>query len=106
MPDADQDVERERRQIALMRERIGQFRDGSLSLARLISDLEGLLEARTRASDQWIDEFRDAWTDLEVPYAVALDRRTPIPDAHDPTVADGLFYLDRLIEQAETDLLR
>lgn len=100
----DEDVERERRQLGLMRERIRQFRDGSIPLAKLISDLEGLLEARNDASEQWIDAFRDAWSDLEIPYAVALDRLTPIPDAHYPTVAEGLFDLDRLIEQADQEL--
>ncbi len=106
MTDAAEEIERERRQLRLMDERIEQFRNGSLSLARLISDLEGLLEARTLASDQWVDDFRSAWADLEIPYAVALDRLTPIPDAHDPTIADGLFDLDRLIRQAVDKLRR
>jgi hypothetical protein len=102
--DDPEDVERERRQLSLMKERIEQFRNGSLPLARLINDLEGLLEARIHASEQWIDDFRAAWGDLEIPYAVALDRLTPIPDAHDPTVADGLFDMDRLIQQANDEL--
>ena len=102
--DEIEDIERERRQVCLMQERIEEFRAGSIPLARLISDLEGLLEARTRASRSWIGEFRSAWGDLEVPYAVALDRLTPIPDARDPTVADGLLALDELVASALADL--
>jgi hypothetical protein len=97
-------IERERRQLVLMQGRIAGFRSGDVSLGGLISDLEGLLEARALASEQWVDDFRSAWGDLEISYAVALDRLTPIPDAHDPVVADGLFDLDALIVSALTDL--
>lgn len=104
MKEAAEEIERDRRQLELMTERIELFRSGSLPLAALISDLEGLLEARTLASAEWIDNFREAWADLEIPYAVALDRLTPIPDARDTTVADGLSALDRLIKDANDDL--
>jgi hypothetical protein len=104
MSDEVEHIERERRQLVLMQERIAKFRAGDVSLGTLISDLEGLLEARERASDSWIDDFRSAWGDLEIPYAVALDRLTPIPDAHDPIVADGLFDLDALIVSALAEL--
>ena len=87
-----------------MGERIEQFRRATLPLSKLISDLEGLLEARTLATEEWIDDFRSAWGDLEMPYAIALDRLTAIPDAHDPTVADGLLDLDELIRRAIHDL--
>jgi hypothetical protein len=104
--DAAEDIERERRQLTLMSERIEQFRSAKLSLGGLIADLEGLLEARTLASADWVDDFSDSWGNLEIPYAVALDRLTPIPDAHDPTVADGLHGLDVLIRRAINDLDR
>jgi len=62
--DEIEDIERQRHQLGLMRERIEQFRGESVPLARLISDLEGLFEPRTRGSEQWIDDFRSAWRDL------------------------------------------
>ena len=99
-----QEIEREHRQLALMGERMEQFRRAVLPLSKLISDLEGLLEARTLASEQWVHDFRSACEDLEITYAVALDRLTAIPDAHDPTVADGLLDLDVLIRRAVQDL--
>ena len=58
-------VERERRQLMLMQERIAGFRSGGVSLGGLISDLEGLLEARVLASEQWSDDVRAAWGELE-----------------------------------------
>jgi hypothetical protein len=57
-------------------------------------------------SDQWVDDFRSAWGDLEISYAVALGRLTPIPDAHDPVVSDALFELDHFIHQADNELSR
>lgn len=87
-----------------MRQRIAGFRSGDVSLGGLIADLDGLTEARALASEQWLDDFRSAWGDLEISYAVALDRLTPIPDAHDPLIADGLFDLDALIASALVDL--
>jgi hypothetical protein len=104
MSDDVEMIERERRQLTMMNEQILRFRSGDLSLGRLIADLEGLLAALTFATDEWIDDFWSAWGDLEIPYAVALDRLTPIPDARDPNVADGLFELDVLIRQAIADL--
>lgn len=104
MSDETEVIERERRQLVLMRECIARFQSGGVSFGRLISDLEGLLEARERASEQWIDDFRSAWGDLEIPYAVALDRLTAIPDAHDPVVGDGFFDLDALIVSALAQL--
>lgn len=97
-------IERERRQLVLMQERVAGFRSSDVSLGSLIADLEGLLEARALASEQWVDDFRSAWGDLEISYAVALDRLTPIPDTHDPGVGDALFDLDALIFSALADL--
>ena len=105
MSDETEHIERERRQLVLMDERIAKFRTGDVSLGTLINDLEGLLEARSSVwLDSWIDDFRSAWGDLEIPYAVALDRLPPMPDAHDPVVADGLLELDALIVSALAEL--
>ncbi len=103
LPAVDHDserIDRELRQLTLMQQRVEEFRRGDLYLGRLIADLEGLLEARELAEDQWIEEFRSARGGLEISYAVALDRSTPVPDASDPAVADDLQDLDRLISAA------
>ena len=102
MSDDGEHVERERRQLVLMLQRIEVFRQNYLSLGRLIADLEGLLAARQRVSEKWIDDFRSAWGDLDIPYAVALDRLAPIPDAHDPV--DGLLERGRLVRPALDEL--
>jgi hypothetical protein len=104
MPEDVTQRERERRQLSLMQQRIASFRSGELFIARLIADLKGLLEARECASEEWIDDFRSASGDLEISYAVALDRLTPIPDAHDPCIADDLFDLDALSVSALAEL--
>ena len=92
---------RERRQVALMRSQLEGFVAGSVPLPRLITDLEGLLNALEVLPDEWRDEFRSAWGGLEISYAVALDRLTPIPDASDSGVADDLFELRVLIDRAD-----
>ena len=92
---------RERRQVALMRSQLEEFVGGSVPLPRLIADLEGLLNALEVLPDEWRDDFHSAWGGLEISYAVALDRLTPIPDASDPVVADDLFELRLLIGRAD-----
>ena len=92
---------RERRQVALMRSQLDGFVAGSVPLPRLIADLEGLLNALEVLPEDWRDEFRSAWGGLEISYAVALDRLTPIPDASDSGVADDLFDLRVLIDRAD-----
>jgi hypothetical protein len=91
---------RELRQISLMKQRVDEFRRGDLYLGRLIADLEGLLAACELADEQWIDDFQSAWGGLEISYAVALDRSTPVPDATVPTLSDDLHDLDKLIAAA------
>ncbi|MFZ0161823.1 MAG: hypothetical protein WAL50_22565 [Kineosporiaceae bacterium] len=92
--------EREQRQLALMRERVSGLRGGALHLGTGIADLEALLSVTTQPPD-WKDRFIYAWSVLEIAYAVALDRRQPIPTAlTDPDIADALNDLDALIDEA------
>jgi hypothetical protein len=92
------DVERELRQLQLMSKTLDDFGSARISIQRAINDMEALAQELKLASSAWHDSFVDAWADLEVPYAVALDQLTPIPDATDWTVRDGLFELNRLID--------
>lgn len=91
--------ERERRQLRLMRERLDAFAAGTLTLPPLVNDLEALLDALEETAEAWRDEFIDHWGELEIAYAVADDRRTPLPDITDPTVADAVGALRELIDR-------
>lgn len=57
-----------------MSDRLARFRAGELGIAPLINDLEALRYELQSADDEWIDRFIDACGELEIPYAVALDR--------------------------------
>lgn len=96
--------ERERRQLDLMSDRLARFRAGELSIGPLINDLEALRYELHRVDDRWIDRFIEAWGDLEIPYAVALDRLEPIPTITDGIVAAGVSELERLISEARASL--
>ncbi len=96
--------ERERRQLDLMGDRLARFRRGGLSIGPVINDLEALLHELESVDEAWIGRFVDAWSDLEIPYAVALDRLDPIPTIDDSTVADGVGELERLVGEARAAL--
>ena len=74
--------DREVRQLDLMLDRLNRFRSGSMIIGPVISDLEALRYELHSVDEDWRERFRDAWSDLEIPYAVALDQ-APIP-----TIAD------------------
>ena len=95
----DERQAREQRQYALMLERLQGFRQGSVPLPRLISDLEGPLCALELAPQDWLDGFRSVWLDLEVAYAVALDRLEPLPTKDDYLVAEPAEELEQLVRQ-------
>ncbi|MFW2383994.1 MAG: hypothetical protein ACN4GZ_19735 [Acidimicrobiales bacterium] len=84
------DLERELRQLRSMAKTLDDFRSNRIPIQRAINDLEALAQELHNASPAWQDRFVDAWADLEVPYAVALDQLSPVPDATDWTVRDGV----------------
>jgi len=96
----DDDSARERRQLELMLDRLARFRSGELVIGSVINDLEALHYELHMVGDAWISSFREAWSDLEIPYAVALDRLEPIPTIADPTVAEGVDEMERLVTEA------
>lgn len=95
-------VERELRQLTLMLDRLNCFRAGDLALGPIVNDLEALLNELGLAEDDWREQFVEAWSALEIAYAVALDRLQEIPTIRDPDVADGVKELDGLVR----DLIR
>ncbi len=98
------DLKRELRQLRLLGKTLDDFRSNRIPIQRAINELEALAQELHHASPAWHDSFVDAWADLEVPYAVALDQRTLIPDATDWTVRDGLYELGVLIAQHRREL--
>lgn len=100
-PMADSNDDRET-DVALMSERVRQFRAGEIGIGRAIADLEELLNALQDAPDDWLDAFTEEWSVLEIAYAVALDRLESLPRATDHDIAEALLRLDQLIAQRPT----
>jgi hypothetical protein len=80
-----------------MVDRLDRFRSGNLGIGPVINDLEALLNELQLVDEQWRDGFLEAWSDLELPCAVALDREAPLPTTADLKVADGVERLDLLV---------
>ncbi len=104
METADERVERELRQLRLMLDRLDRFSRGELGIGPVINDLETLLYQLELVDQEWRGDFVEGWSDLEIPYAVALDRMEPIPTARDTTVAEGVEVLYRLVRDRLTEL--
>ncbi len=94
--------DREQRQYALMKETIDAFRRGR-SIGPVIADLESLVDALETTPQEWTNSFIEEWSVLEIAYAVALDRRQPLPTAGDHDIAAALDALDALIAQRAGD---
>jgi hypothetical protein len=88
---------RERRQLGLMAERLELFRAGQIALPRLVGDLEGLVHAHELTDDTWKEDFITYWGTLEIAWAVADDRRQPIPDIKAPDVREAVTELEALV---------
>jgi hypothetical protein len=90
---------REDRQLRLMADRLDAFVSGKLHIAEAISDLEGLLWALEMTPEEWKHDFREQWGELEISYAVALDRQEPVPDASDPRIREAVRSMRRLVDE-------
>jgi hypothetical protein len=101
---ADEQIERERRQLRLMLDRLDRFSRDELPIGPVINDLEALLYQLELADEAWRGDFVEGWSDLEIPYAVALDRVEPIPTVRDPIVAEGVEVLYRLVRDRMSEL--
>lgn len=91
--------EREQRQYALMRQRVRDLREGRRDVGVVIGDLEGLLWALEETPEDWRDRFVEAWSELEVSYAVALDAGGSLPSGSDPNIVMALDDLDGLLDE-------
>ena len=93
--------ERERRQYALMRQRVQDLRAGRRCIGAVVGDLEALVWQLQETPQDWRDRFIEAWSVLEIDYAVALDRGTRMPTAEDGDIAQALDDLDALLDERE-----
>ena len=66
--------EDDRRQFALIVDRIIQYESGNLELGYLVRDIEALLNTLQDAEQGWRESAHEEWWTLEQVYAVALDR--------------------------------
>ncbi len=93
--------QREQRQYALMRQRVEDFRQGRRDIGRVIIDLEALVWQLQETPEEWRDRFIEAWSVLEIDYALALDGRTSLPTARDGEIAEALNDMDALLDERQ-----
>ncbi len=99
-------TDRELRQLNLMEERLVGFSTGYLDIARMISDLEGLVAALEVTSEDWKNRFIHEWSELEIAYAVALNDGSPMPDASDPSLMQATRNMQSLVQERMDALSR
>jgi hypothetical protein len=58
----------------MMMLKLGAFENGQLALDSLIQELEGLFNAVGLDDQEWRKKFWYSWGELEINYALALDR--------------------------------
>jgi hypothetical protein len=66
--------DRDHRQYELMATALDQFQAGKVALPTLIGTLKSLLNSLENADQMWREDFVSEWGQLEIIYAVALDR--------------------------------
>jgi hypothetical protein len=94
--------EREQREYARMRERVRLLRSGARDIGPTVNDLSALVWELQETPEEWRERFIEAWSGLEISYAVALDRRAPLPTAADHDIAEDLDELDSLLNEVES----
>lgn len=65
--------------------------------------MEALLWELQRTPEEWKDRFREEWGELEIAYAVALDRGEPVPDASEPSIRHAVEAMKQFVAQRLTD---
>jgi hypothetical protein len=77
----------DQRQYRLMLDGLNAFEAGSLSVDKLIADLEGLANVLQQKDENWTQTFFRHWGHLEEAWAVALDRGATTLDEQEAKVA-------------------
>ena len=97
----DEVSERDRRQFDLMRRRVADLRSGRRDIGAVINDLSALLWELQETPEDWRQRYLEAWGNLEIPYALALDAGGPLPTSEDDAIALALDDLDALLDERE-----
>ena len=94
------------RQLNIMMAKINAYQNGKLHIHDLIYDLEGLLNALTDIDENWKEEFKSFWQDLEVCYAVALDEEKEcFSEVDKATIYNAINHLTKMISMKRSKML-
>ena len=87
-------------QYLLIGKYLQQFDNNELTLDRLISDLETVLETFPNSDEKWKENFRSEWWTLEQVYAVACDRgETTLNPENENLVYETLENMKNLLKE-------
>lgn len=90
--------ERIERLAALLRQSLAAYVDGTVSLPRLVSDVESLISGFSEVADNdWVEELRSNWWHLEFAYAMSADEERPLNDEERTAVDEAVKALDAML---------
>jgi len=96
-------LERERRQLAHLKDRLLRYESGRLTLSTLIAELDFLIEALEVVDAEKRSALRCQWSVLEEIYADSLDRGIrELGDESEKLVDRAVEELTRLVAEIET----
>lgn len=86
------------RNLRMMLSKLAAFENSELALSSLIPELEGLFNAVDLADPDWREGFWDLWGDLEISYALALNRGwKSLDEVREKIVAQAVADLKSLV---------
>ncbi len=94
----------ERSRLVVAAARLREFRNLEIGLKQLIDDLLPVIEEQTALPHFWSETAMNAWGQLEVDYALALDAATSIPAFTYQPVRENVIELEDLIEEGKRRL--
>ncbi len=78
---------------------IDAYKSGRMSIGTLIGNLEALLTCLTNVSDEWAARFQDSWLDIEIVYALALDKQlNQLSEEQVNAVTETLATIESLVQ--------
>jgi hypothetical protein len=87
-------------QYLLIGKYLQQFDNNELTLDRLISELEDILETFPNSNEKWKKKFRSEWWTLEQVYAVACDRgETTLNPENENLIYETLENMKNLLKE-------
>ncbi len=94
----------ERSRLVVAAARLREFRNLEIGLKQLVDDLLPVIEEQTVLPHFWSEMAMNAWGQLEVDYALALDAATSIPAFTYQPVRENVIELEDLIEEGKRRL--